>query len=150
MTRPRLLSTSTLRHTDVVNAQGEDLGDLKDLMVDLDTGSIAYAVLSFGGVLGMGNKLFAVPFESLRTDTERERLVLDVPKARLEQAPGFDEDHWPEHADHSFLDQVYTHYGYDRYDAYRQDRYSGYYERRRKAREGTMLDVIDPKHDGVS
>lgn len=150
MMNHRLLSASTLRGTDVVNAQGENLGDIKDLMLDLDTGSIAYVVLSFGGMLGMGDKLFAIPFESLRVDTDREHVVLDVPKERLEEAPGFDEDHWPEHADASFLDRVYTYYGYEEYETYRQDRYSGYYRRRQQVREGTMMDVIDPKHDGVS
>jgi sporulation protein YlmC with PRC-barrel domain len=146
---PNLLSTSTLSGDKVVNPDGEHLGEIKDFMVDLDSGHIAYAVLSFGGFLGMGNKLFAVPFESLRVDTTEKRFVLDVPKERLKEAPGFDKDDWPQHRDASFLNEVYTYYGYEPYETYRASRYGGYAERQRRAREGRMMDVIDADEDGV-
>ena len=93
---PRLMGADTLMGEDVSNAQGEDLGDIKEIMLDMQTGEIAYAVLSFGGLMGMGTKLFAVPWQALQLDTTNKRFILDVPKDKLEQAPGFDKDNWPD------------------------------------------------------
>lgn len=106
----RFLSASTLIGAQVRNPQDESLGDLKDAMIDTASGKIAYGVLSFGGVLGVGNKLFAVPWDSFRVDPEKERLVLDVSKDRLKDAPGFDADHWPNFADPSVAGEVDRHY----------------------------------------
>ena len=117
--RPNLLSTSTLSHDDVRNPQGEHLGEIKDFMLDLDNGRIAYAVLSFGGFLGIGDKLFALPWNMMRVDTKAKCFVVDVTKEQLEAAPGFDKDNWPQHPDFSFVDSVYTHYGYQPYSEYR-------------------------------
>ena len=114
------LSSTSLVGTTVRNREGETLGDLKDLMVDLTNGRVEYAVLDFGGFLGIGNKLFAVPLEAFRPDTVEEQLVLDIDKARLENAPGFDSDNWPNAADDSFTEQVYAYYGHT--DAYRRSR----------------------------
>ncbi|HYG31471.1 MAG TPA: PRC-barrel domain-containing protein, partial [Methylophilaceae bacterium] len=66
---PRLMGADTLIGNDVANHKDEDLGDIKEIMLDVPNGRIAYAVLSFGGFLGMGNKLFAVPWEALKLDT---------------------------------------------------------------------------------
>ena len=107
---PHSLSASSLRHTKVENTAGEKLGDIKDLMIDLDDGSIEYAVLSFGGVMGMGDKLFAVPWEALRVDTSDEKLVLPVDKEQLKNAPGFDKDHWPDFASPQFRTQISDYY----------------------------------------
>ena len=104
------LSASTLIGAQVRNPQDESLGDLKDAMIDTASGKIAYGVLSFGGVLGVGNKLFAVPWDSFRVDPEKERLVLDVSKDRLKDAPGFDADHWPNFADPNVAGEVDRHY----------------------------------------
>jgi len=106
----RFLSASTLIGAQVRNPQNESLGDLKDVMIDTASGKIAYGVLSFGGVLGVGNKLFAVPWDSFRVDPEKERLVLDVLERRLEDAPGFDADHWPNVADPNVAGEVDGHY----------------------------------------
>src|SRR5690554_2883193 len=144
------LSDSALRGRSVVSPQGESLGTIKDIALDLETGGIAYAVLSFGGFLNVGSRLHAIPWEALRFDVSGDRIVLDIPKESLENAPGFDEGQWPDHADRTFLDSVYTHYGYTEYETYRDKRYPGYEERRRKMREESTLDVIDPKRDGVS
>jgi sporulation protein YlmC with PRC-barrel domain len=105
-----MLSASTLTGDEVVNAKGESLGKIEDLMLDLDRGRIGYAVLSFGGVLGVGNKLFAVPWTALTVDHVNKRCLLDVPKAKLEGAPGFDKGAWPKHADSAFMDSIYTYY----------------------------------------
>ena len=108
-----LLSASTLTHDSVVNARGEDLGRIEDFMLDLENGSISYAVLSFGGLLGIGDKYFAVPLEALRLDTANERFIMDVTKERLENAPGFDKDNWPAQPNRDFIDRVYSHYGFE-------------------------------------
>ena len=92
---PKVMGASTLIGDKVVNLKGEDLGKIEEFMIDTDTGHVSYAVLSFGGFLGMGDKLFAIPFQSLRLDTEHKRYVLDVDKDRLKNAPGFGKDNWP-------------------------------------------------------
>lgn len=107
---PHHLSASTLTGDTVKNHQGEDLGDLKDLMIDTTQGKIAYAVLGFGGVLGMGEKLFAVPWEALTIDADNKQLLLDASKDRLKDAPGFDKDHWPDFADKEFSARVRDYY----------------------------------------
>jgi sporulation protein YlmC with PRC-barrel domain len=94
----------------VRNPQGEDLGKIEDFMLDTESGRIEYAVLSFGGFLGMGDKLFAVPVQAFRVDTANEWFVLDTDKERLENAPGFDKNNWPSTADTSFTERVYSHY----------------------------------------
>lgn len=108
----RVLSAGTLAGDRVRNSAGEDLGKIEELMIDVPTGRIAYAVLSFGGFLGMGNKLFAIPWEALTLDEIEHEFVLNVDKATLESAPGFDKDEWPDMADPDFGSQVYSHYGY--------------------------------------
>lgn len=107
---PAMLSASTLTGDDVVNLQGENLGSLKDFMLDTTTGKVAYAVVSFGGILGMGDKLFAVPWSSFRVDGDKKNVVLNVPKERLQNAPGFDKDHWPNFADAKFGETIRTYY----------------------------------------
>ena len=108
---PELMGANTLLGNDVYNADGEDLGDIKEFMIDMATGKVAYAVLSFGGLLGMGDKLFAVPWAALALDTENKRFVLDVQKERLENAPGFDKDQWPDMADATWARGIHAFYG---------------------------------------
>ena len=107
---PTVLSSSSITSDNVRNPAGEDLGSIKDLMIDLDSGKVRFAVVSFGGVLGMGDKLFAVPFEAFDVDTENHSFVLDADKEKLDKAPGFDKDHWPNFADPTFADTVTSHY----------------------------------------
>jgi sporulation protein YlmC with PRC-barrel domain len=114
-TQPRVLSASTLSSDRVKNLQGEDLGHVKDLMIDLESGRIAYAVLSFGGILGMGDKLFAVPWRSLEVDTDQKCLLLDADKERLKNAPGFDKNHWPKTDDLTWQRQIHTYYEQEPY-----------------------------------
>ncbi|QRX82428.1 PRC-barrel domain-containing protein [Glaciimonas sp. PAMC28666] len=112
---PDVLGADTLIGNDVCNQSGEDLGDIKELMIDTRTGKVNYAVLSFGGFLGMGEKLFAVPWSVLKLDSVNERFILDVDKDRLKSAPGFDKDHWPDMADQSWSSEIDTYYGSDGY-----------------------------------
>ena len=107
---PRVLSASTICGDAVVNSSGEKLGKIEELMIDLENGRVAYAVLSFGGFLGIGDKLFAIPFEALELDPENHRFVLDVSREKLEQAPGFDKNDWPDFADPRFGQEVYGYY----------------------------------------
>jgi sporulation protein YlmC with PRC-barrel domain len=108
---PHLMGADTLIGEDVYNNAEEKLGDIKEIMLDISSGDIGYAVLSFGGVLGMGNKLFAVPWQALTLDTENKRFILNVSKERLADAPGFDKDHWPDLADASFKTTLNNFYG---------------------------------------
>src|SRR5215475_475353 len=81
---PRVLSSSRICGDSVVNSSVEKLGKIEELMIDLENGRVAYAVLSFGGFLGIGDKLFAIPFEALDLDAEHHRFVLDVSREDLE------------------------------------------------------------------
>ncbi|MCK9984207.1 MAG: hypothetical protein AzoDbin1_00679 [Azoarcus sp.] len=108
---PAMMSAGTLTGDDVYNPQGEDLGEIKEIMLDMRSGRVAYAVLSFGGFLGMGEKLFAVPWGALKLDAANKRFVLNVEKERLETAPGFDKDHWPDMADQTWGRDIHTYYG---------------------------------------
>jgi sporulation protein YlmC with PRC-barrel domain len=107
---PRLMGADTLLGNDVYNENNEDLGDIKEIMLDMTNGQISYAVLSYGGFLGMGEKLFAVPWDALKLDTVHKRFVLNVDKTRLENAPGFDKDHWPDMADQHWKDEISEFY----------------------------------------
>jgi len=108
---PELMGADTLMGNDVYNKDGEDLGDIKEFMIDMSSGRIGYAVLSFGGLLGMGDKLFAVPWQALTLDTANKRFTLDVPKTRLKDAPGFDKNNWPAMADKAWASGVHRFYG---------------------------------------
>jgi sporulation protein YlmC with PRC-barrel domain len=107
----RVLSASTLEGDSVRNAAGEDLGKVDEIMIDIPTGRVADAVVSFGGFMRMGNKLFAIPWSVLKLDEDEKKFVLDVDKQTLENAPGFDKDNWPDMADTSWRSQLYSYYG---------------------------------------
>jgi len=111
----RVLSASTLAGDRVVNAKGEDIGKIDEIMIDVPTGRVAYAVLSFGGFLGMGDKLFAIPWSRLTLDEDNQNFQLDLDRETLEQAPGFDKDNWPDMADRSWGSKIYTYYRSDPY-----------------------------------
>lgn len=108
---PTALSAGTLIGDPVKNAEGERLGTLEEIMIFLDSGRVAYAVLAAGGVMGIGDRFFAVPWPLLGVDTDRHEIVLDVDKSAIENAPGFDKDNWPDGSDSEWLTQVYSHYG---------------------------------------
>jgi sporulation protein YlmC with PRC-barrel domain len=111
------MSTSTLSGNDVCNSDDEDLGDVRDFMLDMANGKVGYAVLSFGAFLGMGEKLFAVPWNALTLDAENKRFILNVDKDRLKHAPGFDKGHWPDMADQFWAREIHTYYGTKPYEA---------------------------------
>ncbi len=111
MMNQALMSASTLSGDDVKNAQGENLGQVKDIMLDTENNRVAYYVLSFGGVLGVGDKLFAIPPEAMKLNTNDNCFIMDIDKDRLKKAEGFDKDHWPNMADPTFRSNLYQHYG---------------------------------------
>ncbi|APW47017.1 PRC-barrel domain-containing protein [Rhodoferax antarcticus] len=108
---PRLMGADTLLGNAVFNRQEEDLGSVKEIMLDVRAGRISYAVLSYGGLLGIGDKLFAVPWAALTLDTDNKRFTLDVTKDRLERAPGFDKDNWPNMSNQEWAKDLDDYYG---------------------------------------
>lgn len=108
---PELMGAKTLVGNDVYNRKGEDLGDIKEIMLDMRSGNVGYAVLSFEPFLSMGEKLFAVPWKALTLDTKNKRFTLNVEKDRLKDAPGFDQSDWPNMADQSWQKAIHSYYG---------------------------------------
>jgi sporulation protein YlmC with PRC-barrel domain len=107
---PDVMDAATLTGDSVVNAAGEDVGKIEAIMLDVTSGQIGYAVLSFGGFLGMGKKLFALPWGALTLDAVEKRFILDASKETLENAEGFDKDHWPSMADPEWATHLHSYY----------------------------------------
>jgi sporulation protein YlmC with PRC-barrel domain/Cu/Ag efflux protein CusF len=102
--------------TEVENPQGENLGKIEEIVIDPTDNTVAYAVLSFGGFLGLGEKYFAVPWNALQPKGEDgETVVLDVDKERLENAPGFNKNDWPDMANRSWGKEIHAYYGQQPY-----------------------------------
>jgi sporulation protein YlmC with PRC-barrel domain len=106
-----VLAASTLTGNSVRNSVGDDLGTIDEIMIHIPSGRVAYAVLSFGGILGIGSKLFAVPWSALQVDEDKKCFVLDADKKTLESAPGFDKDNWPDMTDTAWGSEIYAYYG---------------------------------------
>ena|SRR5690349_12985411 len=117
MQYPQVLPATTMIGSKVVNREGEPLGTLKELVLDLEEGQIIYAVLSFGGFMGVGDKLFAIPWEAFLINPKDRTFILDVEKEVLKEAPGFDKDRWPDSAQYEagWLLDIYEYYGYSPY-----------------------------------
>jgi sporulation protein YlmC with PRC-barrel domain len=113
--RRSVISATTIIGDTVRNAAGEDLGEIEELMIDLDHNQVAYAVVGFGGFLGIGEKLFAVPMSALALDAPNHEFILDVSRETLENAPGFDKDDWPDVADVGWGTSIHAHYGQEPY-----------------------------------
>ncbi len=93
------MSASSLIGDEIRNNQNDTLGSVHDIMVDCESGRVAYVVMTSGGFLGMGNKLFAIPMSALTLDTQAKCLRMDANKKTFENAEGFDKDNWPNMAD---------------------------------------------------
>jgi len=105
-----VLAASTLSGDSVRNAAGEDLGKISEIMIDIPSGRVAYAVLSFGGFLGLGDKLFAVPWNALKVDEDEKCFIFNVDRKTIENAPGFDKDNWPDMSDATWGSDIATYY----------------------------------------
>ncbi|HUE03653.1 MAG TPA: PRC-barrel domain-containing protein [Bryobacteraceae bacterium] len=120
-----VLSASTLAGNDVRNSSGEDLGKISEIMIDIPTGRVAYAVLSFGGFLGMGDRLFALPWSILKLDEDEKCFILDVDKQVLKNAPGFDKSNWPDMSDTTWGGTVFSYYHAEPYWETREKTFRG-------------------------
>jgi sporulation protein YlmC with PRC-barrel domain len=108
---PRLMGADTLIGDHIHNMQDEHLGTVKEIMLDMQSGRVAYVVMASGGVLTIGEKLFAIPWEALALDTANHQLRLNIDKDRIENAPGFDKDRWPDMANQAWQTEVHNYYG---------------------------------------
>lgn len=93
----------------VKSPDAKSLGEIKDLVLD-PRGRIAYAVLSYGGFMGLGIKLFAVPWSAFTWNSDKHYYVLSVDKETLKRAPGFDKQRWPDMANSKWHEDVYKYY----------------------------------------
>lgn len=107
----RTLGASSLINDKVVNLDGDVIGRIEELMIDVTTGRVAYAVLSFGGFLGVRNKLFALPWSALTVDEAKKRFVVNATWESLARMPGFDKDHWPDLGELEYATGVYRQWG---------------------------------------
>jgi len=105
-----LISSEKVAGTAVYNAEGEEIGAIHDLMLDKKSGSVAYAVMSFGGFLGMGSKYHPLPWSLLKYDTDKGGYVVNLDKEQLEGAPAYDADVEPNWS-RNYDDEIYSHYG---------------------------------------
>lgn len=113
---PEFLSANTIMSDDVVNPEGESLGKIENLVIDLEKGQVAYGVLSFGGFLGLGDKLFVIPWPALKFDPEHERFICHLSRELLEEMPGIERDAWEKYApNRDRVEDVYNRYGYKLY-----------------------------------
>ena len=108
---PDVMAAGTLEDDHVLTMDGDDIGKVTNIMLDVRSGRIAYAVVSSGGFFGIGDKLLAVPWNVLTLDVERRCFVLPVPTERVREAPGFEKDCWPTMADPSWAAALHAHYG---------------------------------------
>jgi len=97
-----VLTAGSIIGDSVKNPQGESIGKIKDIMLNLKDGRVQYLIIEFGGFIGFGEKLFAVPFSALKLNAINKDFVLNIEKDFLVKAPGFDKDHWPETNGHYF------------------------------------------------
>lgn len=115
-TTPTVLSAEAMKGRHVLDREGEDLGKIQEVMIDLSAGRVAYAVMSFGGFLGIGARMVAIPWGVLHPSNRKtDEYVADLSKDLLKEAPSFSRDKWPSGADRSFLASLYTYYGYEPY-----------------------------------
>ncbi|MBA4143772.1 MAG: PRC-barrel domain-containing protein [Nitrosospira sp.] len=105
------LRVSKLIGSEVRNVRGETLGEIDDLIVDMNNERVHYAVLSFGGFLGVGNKLLAYPVEAFRHSEDEDGLILNTSEEKLKGAPGFEQGRYPDWNDRTYREQVDRYHG---------------------------------------
>ncbi|TDN57747.1 PRC-barrel domain-containing protein [Paraburkholderia sp. BL10I2N1] len=120
---PYVMAAATLDGDKVISADGEHVGKISDIMLDVRGGRIAYAVLSEGGFLGMGTALHAIPWSALTLDTDEKCFRVDITAERIKNEPGFDKDHWPSMADTQWATTVHQYYNREPYWTVSRDRY---------------------------
>jgi sporulation protein YlmC with PRC-barrel domain len=131
-----ILSSTALVGTDVKNRFGENLGTVKDVVIDMQAGRVAYLVLAFGGIFGIGDKYFAMPFEAFKVDSVDEKLILNIDKDQLLNAPEFNKEHISTPPEREFIEEMYRYYGYN-----------SYYKSRPETIESHSTDLLDDKEE---
>jgi hypothetical protein len=101
----RLISSDKVEDTPVYNPKGERLGKVHHLMIDKYIGQVAYAVMSFGGFLGMGEKYYPLPWTMLTYDTRMGGYVVDLDRSKLDKAPGYASDS-PDWSDRAYTARI--------------------------------------------
>ena len=114
------IKANSIIGTKVVDPKGNDMGEIKELVIDPRTGKIAYTVVAFGGFLTLGEKLFAIPFSAFEfivtksdpslSKSIQNEYVLNISKEQLQKAPGFDSDHWPLMSDEKWHRSLHSYY----------------------------------------
>jgi len=112
---PEVMAASTLDGDRVLSSDGDEVGKVKEIMLDVESGRIAYMVISSGGFLGIGDKLLAVPWNALTLDAARKCFVIALNSERVKNAPGFDKGEWPSMADRTWASSVHQYYGREPY-----------------------------------
>lgn len=107
---PEVMAADTLQHNDVVSSDGKNLGKIKHIMLDVLNGKIAYAVLSNGGFLGIGDKLLAIPWAALTLNIDEKSFLLSATAALVKASPGFDKEQWPAMGDLQWAVGVHDYY----------------------------------------
>jgi sporulation protein YlmC with PRC-barrel domain len=107
----RLIAAKKVQGTAVYNVALEKLGSVEDVMIDKSTGRIAYAVLSFGGFLGIGDRFFPLPWEKLSYNTEVGGYVVDIDRDVLEGAPSYTDEATASWHDEAWNRDVHAYYG---------------------------------------
>ena len=107
----QIVSTEDIVGVEVRNLEGEKLGKVETLMIDKLHGKVAYVVLSFGGFLGMGDKLFAMPWSMFSYDRKKECFTIAIDKETLKKSPGFDKDSWPDMSSPTWSSAIHNYYG---------------------------------------
>lgn len=118
---PDVMAASTFNGNKVMSSDGEHVGKISDVMLDVRSGRIAYAVLSEGGFLGMGTTLHAIPWNALTLDTDEKCFRVDIAAQKIKDEPGFDKDHWPSMADVTWGSELHRYYNRDPYWAPMQE-----------------------------
>jgi sporulation protein YlmC with PRC-barrel domain len=107
----RLIGADQVQGTTVYNPRGDNLGSVEDVMIDKVSGRIAYAVVGFGGFLGIGNRHYPLPWEKLTYDPSMGGYVVDLDKSTLEGAPSYADDEAVAWNDRAWDERVYDYYG---------------------------------------
>lgn len=107
---PRILSVGGLTGVPVVSLRQEKLGRVEEIMIDTGCRRVTYAILSFGALGGMGDRLFPVPWHLLRLDSQGEQFILQLVRERLKTAPGFSPRDWPRMSDRQWAREIHEFY----------------------------------------
>jgi sporulation protein YlmC with PRC-barrel domain len=106
----RFIPTNRLKQYDVVNKEGQDMGQVQTFVIDMIAGRIAFVVVSFEGFLGINDKWFAMPWDVLKWSIENKKFILDMSQDALEKAPGMDKNKWPDEINFDTMAESYTHF----------------------------------------